>query len=287
MDAEYADGRLLARLKWGIGPDGRVRGIESLVRLPEDRNAYADMQGLAMLKEGMGAAKGGVEWESHREVRYVDGHKEDRKVECAAFGELESWDAFVEEGRRLGAPEGEIKLWGALVREVEPESQPVEEAMGLIGTGSFPSAWEGYKAYRGRWEIENGAFRELKEGWHLEQAPWGRSEAVVRGRVAFTLVGFNVAQAYKVQAGQQLLNLGIRRLELQVRGTYGVAPVVVYTRDCYGVFELEELLAIFGYPVMESVLPVAKGRKLPVRRLIGHEERGPPESGVDLVSQAV
>jgi hypothetical protein len=153
--------------------------------------------------------------------------------------------------------------------------------MGLIGTGSFPSAWEGYLAYRDRWEIENGAFRELKEGWHLEAAPWGRSEAVVRGRVAFTLVDFNVAQAYKVQAGRHLLNLGIRRLESQVRGTYGLAPVVVYTQDCYAVFEMEELLAIFGHPVIESVLPAPKGREFQVRRLVGPDERGPPEGGVN------
>jgi|GEM_PF-1210763 len=280
MDGEYADGPLLAQLKWGLGPDGQVRGIDSLVRLPEKREVYADMQGLAQLHRGIGGKELEVQWERHREVRYISGHKQDRKVECAAFQDLESWDGFEREARRLGVPEGKRRLWGALVREVEPKEQSVEEAMGLISTQNFPSAWGGYNAYRDRWEIENSAFRELKEGWHLEEAPWGRSEEVVRGRVAFTLVGFNVAQAYKVKGGQRLLDLGIRRLALELRRDYGLAPVVIYTRDCYGVFELEELLELFGHRVSESVLPAPRRKTIPVRRLPKDKGRGPPSSEV-------
>ena len=147
--------------------------------------------------------------------------------------------------------------------------------MGLIGTRSFGSAWEGYSTYRDRWEIENACFRELKEGWHLEEAPWGRSEKVVRGRVAFTLVAFNVARAYKVKAGQNLLDLGIRRLGLEVRRRYGLAPIVVYTKKCYGIFELEELLEIFGHPVAESVLPAPRRKSTPTRRFPHEEGKSP------------
>lgn len=101
MDGEYADGPLLApiltacdvsglaQLKWGVGPDGRVRGIERLVRLPENREACADMQGLAKLHRGMDAKELEVEWEKRREVRYISGHKQDREVECAAFRDME------------------------------------------------------------------------------------------------------------------------------------------------------------------------------------------------------
>ena len=277
MDAEYADGPLLAQLKWGKGPDGQARQIESLVRLPENREAYADMQGLAGLHSGMALKEPEVRWETHKDVRYISGHKEKRTVESAAFPDLESWDAFVGEARSLGVPKEQIRLWGALVREVEPKGQRVEEALGLISTRTFPSGWQGYSSYRDRWEIENSAFRELKEGWHLEAAPWGRSEAVVRGRVAFTLVGFNVAQAYKVKGGQHLLDLGIRRLGLQLRRQSGLSPIVVYTEDCYGIFELEELLEILGHPVGESVLPAPRGRAALVRRSSKDEGRGPPD----------
>lgn len=276
MDGEYADGPLLAQLKWGMGPDEKIRGIEGLVRLPENREAYADMQGLARVHRGVSCRGLEVEWEKRREVRYISGHKQERKVECAAFPTLESWDGFEREARGLGVLRDRTGLWGALVREVEPKGQSVEEAMGLISTQSFTSAWEGYSAYRDRWEIENSAFRELKEGWHLEQAPWGRSQEVVRGRVAFTLIAFNVAQAYKVKAGKNLLDLGIRRLGLEVRRKYGLSPVVVYTRECYGIFELEELLEIFGHPVAESILPAPRKRDTPIRRTMEDKGKGPP-----------
>ncbi len=98
----------------------------------------------------------------------------------------------------------------------------------------------------------------------------------MRGRVAFTLVGFNVAQAYKVKVGQRLLDLGIRRLAMELRRDYGLAPVVIYTQDCYGVFELEELLELFGHPVSESVLPAPRKKTIPVRRLPKDKGRGPP-----------
>ena len=277
-DAAYADGPLLAQLKWGIGPDQRARGIETLVRLPEGREAYADMQGLARLHSGMEFKDPKAQWETHREVRYISGHKQDRQVECAAFPSLTSWDGFDREGGRLGAPKKAMELWGALVREVEPKVQCVEEAMGLISTRSFPSAWAAYATYRDRWEIENSVFRELKEGWHLEKAPWGRTEETVRGRVSFTCVAFNTAKAYQTKSGQRVMELGIRRLGLELRRSFGLAPVVVYVGDAYGIFELETLLEVFGRPVAESVLPAA------VRRRGGRtspppngDGRGPPE----------
>ena len=97
----------------------------------------------------------------------------------------------------------------------------------------------------------------------------------MRGRVAFTLVAFNVARAYKVKAGQNLLDLGIRRLGLEVRRRYGLAPIVVYTKKCYGIFELEELLEIFGHPVAESVLPAPRRKSTPTRRFPHEEGKSP------------
>src|SRR3990172_6952417 len=276
MDAAYADGPLLAQLKWGIGPDQRARGIDALVRLPEDKQAYADMQELSRLHSGIELKDPEVQWETHREVRCISGHKQDRKVECAAFPSLASWDGFEREARRLGAPTKEMELWGALVREVEPKAQPVEEAMGLISTRSFPSAWAGYNTYRDRWEIENSVFREMKEGWHLEKAPWGRTEETVRGRVCFTCVAFNTAKAYQTKSGQRVIELGIRRLGLEMRRSFGLAPVVVYLGDAYGVFELEQLLEIFGHPVAESVLPAPHKRRGKLSPPLKGDGRGPP-----------
>jgi hypothetical protein len=80
-DALYADGPLLAWLKY------RKR-IDVLVRLPEDRLLYQDVQGLAAAQL--------IEWTHHRYVRTVRGHKHIREVEVTAAGDLSSWDGFTE-----------------------------------------------------------------------------------------------------------------------------------------------------------------------------------------------
>src|SRR5207237_8290932 len=76
-DALYADGPLLAWLKYR-------KGIDALVSLPEDRLLYQDLQGLA---DGQL-----IDWTSHRYVRTIRGHKQVRQVQVTAAGELASWD---------------------------------------------------------------------------------------------------------------------------------------------------------------------------------------------------
>ena len=76
----------------------------------------------------------------------------------------------------------------------------------LISTRSFASGAQAYATWRRRWRIENNGFRELKEGWHLEAAPWSYTDAtMVEARVTFTCVAFNVAQLAKTAAGRRLI----------------------------------------------------------------------------------
>src|SRR5579864_6172059 len=60
-DGLYADGPLLAWLKY-------AKGIDALVRLPTERNLYADLAGLART--------GRIPWSRHTYTRWVRGHKE-------------------------------------------------------------------------------------------------------------------------------------------------------------------------------------------------------------------
>src|SRR6266567_5369322 len=80
-DALYADGPLLAWLKY-------AKGIDALVRLPADRLLYGDLQGL--VRAGL------VPWTEHTYRRTIQGHKERRTVALAAGGDLTSWDSFRE-----------------------------------------------------------------------------------------------------------------------------------------------------------------------------------------------
>jgi hypothetical protein len=237
-DALYADGPLLAWLKY-------VKGIDALVALPSDRLLYEDLQGLA---------RGGlIKWTRHRYVRTVAGHKQRRVVEVACSGGLTSWEGFTAAAAKHGAPGA--ALWGCLIRQVQPEAWPVAEAEGLVSTRAWGNGFEALLAYRPRWHIEDDAYRELKEGWGLEAQRWGRDAEAARGRVALTCLAFNTAQAYRLSAGQRLAQKGIRRLRREYRRELGAAPVVVYVAGCYGVLAVEELLAALGRPVQESLLP--------------------------------
>src|SRR5258708_26655417 len=80
-DALYADGPLLAWLKYR-------QGIDALVSLPQDRLLYQDLKGLA---DGQLLA-----WTHQRYLLTIQGHKQLREVEVTAAGELTSWDGFTE-----------------------------------------------------------------------------------------------------------------------------------------------------------------------------------------------
>src|SRR3954451_10646170 len=226
-DALYADGPLLAWLKY-------VHGIDALMRLPADRLLYADVQGRA--------ASGRLTWQEHRYIRTVRGHKERRTVALAGSGAFETWPSFMEAAAGYGAPAA--RLWACLVRERAPADQPRAEAGALVSTRAWSQPQAAFLAYRDRWAIEDDTFRELKEGWGLERAPWGTLSNAVHGRVTLTLLAFNTAQLYRTQGGQRLADKGIRRLRQLHRRDLGAAPVVVYLEGCYGVFALEEVLTL-------------------------------------------
>ena len=86
MDALYADGPLLARLKY-------ERAIDALVRLPEDRRLYAQLFGLVRAEPKA--------WSEHPDTRYVAGKKQLRQVRVAGMQDLDDWDSFVASARAL------------------------------------------------------------------------------------------------------------------------------------------------------------------------------------------
>jgi hypothetical protein len=90
--------------------------------------------------------------------------------------------------------------------------------------------------------IENCAFRELKQGWHLAKFPKKTQEAV-RGHVFLTLVIFTLTNAYRTQLGQDLAQAGIRRQRLVWEEAN---KVLLVAGEYYAIFDLEELLIILG-----------------------------------------
>ena len=255
MDALYADGPLLAWLEYGCG-------IHALVRLPEDRLLYEDLRGLA---------RGGLlDWKTHTDTRYVAGRKQVRRVSVAMANDLTTWDSFLQAAEGYGHPEA--ALWGCLIQAVDVADPDEQEDWALASTYPFNSAWAGYRKWRNRWRIENSGFRELKEGWHLERAPWSYTNStVVAARVAFTLIASNVAQIAKTAQGRRLTDRGIRRLRRELAQEYGPAPVVVFTKEAFGVFHIEEIMTAIGLPPDASL---RRSHPRPQER----PPRGPPET---------
>ena len=237
-DALYADGPLLAWLKYR-------KGIDALVSLPEDRLLYQDLQGLA---DGQL-----IDWTHHRYLRTIGGHKQVREVEVTAAGELTSWDGFIEKAASYGV--ADASLWACLIRDVTTEETAAESPRALVSTRRFADGFAALQAFRPRWHIEDDTYRELKEGWGLEKQRWGRDVAAALGRATLTCLAFNTAQVYRLQAGERLAAVAIRRLRRLRQRELGTAPAVIYLAGCYGVFALEELLSLLGSPARESLLP--------------------------------
>ena len=79
--------------------------------------------------------------------------------------------------------------------------------------------------------------------------------AAALGRTTLTCLAFNTAQVYRLQAGERLAGMAIRRLRRQRQRELGSAPAVLYVAGCYGVFSLEEVLDVLGSAPRESLLP--------------------------------
>ena len=64
----------------------------------------------------------------------------------------------------------------------------------------------------------------------------------MRGHVFLTLLTFTLANAFRTRAGRTLTQHGIRRQ----RAEQYSPRVVLFAGDCYGIFEIEEVLILLG-----------------------------------------
>jgi len=232
MDALYADGFILANLKY-------ARQIDVMVRLPEDRRMYEQLMGiLRVIPEA---------WQEHPDVRYLSGHKQTRQMRVAKMDELNDWEGFVEAAQALGVENPTLSGFAIQSDQLGKDGKPEEWA--LVATATFNTAWQAYTLWRNRWKIENSGFRELKAGWHLEEALWTfRNTAVAAARLTFTLIAYNVAQIAKSKVAERLKARGIRKLRQELNRQFGFrcSPVVVFAAGAFTILPLEELVVLLG-----------------------------------------
>lgn len=232
MDALYADGFILANLKY-------ARQIDAMVRLPEDRRMYEQLMGiLRVIPEA---------WQEHLDVRYLSGHKQIRQMRVAKIEDINDWGGFVEAAQALGIEKPTLTGFAIQSDQLGKDGKPEEWA--LVATASFNTAWQGYTFWRNRWTIENSGFRELKEGWHLEEALWTfRNTVVAAACLTFTMLAYNVAQIAKSKVADRLKARGIRKLRQELNRQLGLrsSPVIVFAAGAFTVLPLEELVILLG-----------------------------------------
>ena len=232
MDALYADGFLLASLKY-------KRQIDALVRLPEDRRMYEQLLGLLRVNPDV--------WQTHQDVRYLSGHKQTRHLRVAKMDDLNDWEGFVEAARALGV---DAPTLSGYALQAAPIDKPTEkEEWALVSTAPFNTAWQAYTFWRKRWGIENSGFRELKEGWHLEAALWTfHNIGVAAARLTFTLIAYNVAQIAKSKVAQRLKARGVRKLRQALNRQLGFrsSPVIVFAAGAFTILPLEDVISLLG-----------------------------------------
>ena len=94
--------------------------------------------------------------------------------------------------------------------------------------------------------IENTAFRELKQGWHLGAIP-KKTRNAVTAHIFLTLCMYNMTNAYRTDLGEKLTGKGIRRYRIE---TFKETrqKIVIIAGKYYGIFDIEEYAILVGNP---------------------------------------
>jgi hypothetical protein len=166
---------------------------------------------------------------------------------------MTGWESFMAAARSRGVADASLRV--ARVREIEPQEKPLKDCRAPVSTRRFADGSAAFQAFRPRWHIENDGYRELKEGFGLEEQRWGRDASAAHCRTTLTLLAFNTAQVYRSRGGERVAKLGIRRRRREAQAELGRSPVVLLMDDCYGVLPVEGLLEVVGFPARRGSLP--------------------------------
>jgi len=219
VDGAYCVGNVLWELK-------HEEKVDFIVPADSSMCITQDARGLARLKKGNAVG-------------------ENVEIRAVGIKGLTTYEAYCpprNESRRGPQP----TLNAAVVTRWKGREVPQEEQKVLITSLPVDDPLMIVELYRKRAEMENKLHRELKQGWYIEKFP-SKQQLACLAHIYLTLTLYNVACAYKTERGQELADLGIRRLRDQHLG--GAAWVlIVYTDTEYGIFDVEEFAHLSGNP---------------------------------------
>lgn len=166
------------------------------------------------------------------------------QVSVVGVAELRSYDQYGDEKHVKGANrKGFVgnALNAVVVTKWEGTMYEVGKEKVFLTSLSVGEPLEVLDLYDLRSLIENTAFRELKQGWFLENYPKKTKEAVT-GHVFLTLVTFTLANAFRTEQGQELAQRGVRRQ----RAEEAQEAVIIFADEYYAIFDIEEIFILLG-----------------------------------------
>ncbi len=171
--------------------------------------------------------------------------EEDKETRAVGVKGLTTYLAYQPpKGQKLRGPKPTLNA--VVVTRWKGKDVPVAEQVVLLTTLPVDHPLEIVVLYAKRAEMENKLHRELKQGWYIENFP-NKQHLACLAHIYLTLTLYNVACAYKTTRGQELADLGIRRLRAEHLGGRAWL-LVVYTETEYGIFDIEEFAHLSGNP---------------------------------------
>jgi hypothetical protein len=245
LDRGFMDGKLL----WWLNS----KGITFYIPAKASQNVYGDA--LSLMKEGEDVT---------RERQRTTGHGKNRKQV------IDTWRVMGLEGLTSAGFYGELGSGSheyrndfrpnpinAVVVLHDPyrENNPNIKTMVILTNGPVVKPLKIYDGYDARSEIENGLFRESKQGWFIKRPP-ENSKAGFLAHAYLTILTMGLTRAFRDWMAQQDdfedagEDTGIRRYRQKIRQE-NANYCIVFDDDRYAIFPLYELLTLCGKKVLK------------------------------------
>lgn len=232
IDRGFLDGLTLWQIKQTEGVDFVIPAKDGM-RVKIDARAFLDQ-------------KPDGHWLVSAE-RPGQGPHQEGHVKLIGVTGLTSYDQYGDEAHQRQANRSDFEghpVNALVVTEFNHHVYTADQSKVFLTSLSITDVLAVLDLYDLRSLIENTLFRELKQGWFLGCFPKKTADAV-RGHVFLTLTIFNLTNAYRTEAGQELAQRGIRR---QRREWQNGHQTLVFAGEFYAIFDIEEVFILMGRP---------------------------------------
>lgn len=210
VDRGYIDAQWIQKIK-------RKYKVDTIIPVRKNMNVYEDAKSIAIMQDNWEL----IEMKENSETEVVT------KTEITGVKDIATWT------------DEEFKVYTVVIRYSEWDGlKKISERYAvLVSTKKFSSPRILYERYRLRVLTEE-RFRQLKCGWHITKFP-STHESLIESHICFTLFTYSLLQLYlrkndlKEKTSQMMQTL-------QSDESIGKDSVLVYAKDKYGVYDLDD-----------------------------------------------